>query len=245
MDNSRIKLQHLRGLLAGMGALGVLALLVQALLERPAPVEDLAQRVAEALPRSGVEHPVTAVLLNFRGYDTLLEIGVLFIAVVVALALRDAQPDRPEAMGLDNPLLRAVMGWLLPMILITAGFLLWAGADRPGGAFQAGAVLAGAGVLLRLAGVVIPGLSRQRVLRSGLALGLLVFLSVALGVGLGERAFLAYPEAYAGAFILLIELALTLSIGLSLLSLFMLAPPYSDDPAEIRPAAHPGKGPES
>jgi multisubunit Na+/H+ antiporter MnhB subunit len=59
------------------------------------------------MPESGVDHPVTAVLLNFRSYDTLLEIAVLLLAVVVALALREAQPDRPEQMGLENPLLRA------------------------------------------------------------------------------------------------------------------------------------------
>ena len=35
-----------------------------------------------AIPDSGVSHPVTAVLLNFRAYDTLLELAVVLSAVL-------------------------------------------------------------------------------------------------------------------------------------------------------------------
>lgn len=204
--------------------------LAWALVERPAPAEHLPQRVAASLDASGVTHPVTAVLLNFRSFDTLLEVGVLLLAVVVALALREAQPDRPDRMGLDNPLLRAVMAWLLPLMLIVAGYLLWAGSSRPGGAFQAGAVLAAAGVLLRLAGVALPGFDRPALLRGGLVVGLLVFIAVGAAAMAGGGALLEYPVARAGALIVLIELALTLSIALALLSLFRLAPPHADHP---------------
>ncbi len=204
--------------------------LAVALLERPVPAVDLPAAVAGTLGASGVEHPITAVLLNFRSYDTLLEIAVLLLAVVVALALHEAQPDSPDRMGLDNPLLRAVIGALVPLMLLTAGYLLWAGATRPGGAFQAGAVLAAAGVSLRLAGVALPGFEPPRLWHAGLALGLAVFLAVGTGALLAEGGFLAYPTGWAGALILAIELALTLSIGLTLLSLYRLAPPNADDP---------------
>ena len=224
----------LRAVLAGLLCLGVTVALGWAVLERPAPVENLPERVASAMPESGVEHPITAVLLNFRSYDTLLEIAVLLLAVVVALALREAQPDRPEQMGLDNPLLRAVMAWLLPLLLVVAGFLLWAGAHQPGGAFQAGSVLAAAGVLLRLAGVTADWLDNAVLVRAGLALGLLTFLGIGMLVTLAGAPFLTYPAAYAGTLILVIELTLTLSIGLTLLSLFRLNPPYADDPDDAR-----------
>ncbi len=224
----------LRTVFAGLLCLGVIIALGWAVLERPMPEENLPERVAEAMPESGVEHPITAVLLNFRSYDTLLEIAVLLLAVVVALALREAQPDRPEQMGLDNPLLRAVMAWLLPLILVVAGFLLWAGSYQPGGAFQAGAVLAAAGVLLRLAGVTTAWLDNATLMRAGLALGLLTFLGIGLLVMLPGVPFLTYPAEHAGALILLIELTLTLSIGLTLISLFRLTPPYADDPDDAR-----------
>ena len=225
---------NLRLALAALLCLGVTLALGWAVLERQVPEENLPERVALAMPESGVEHVITAVLLNFRGYDTLLEIAVLLLAVVVALALREAQPDRPEQMGLDNPLLRAVMAWLLPLILIVTGFLLWAGAYQPGGAFQAGSVLAAAGVLLRLASVPTGWLDHPAVLRVGLALGLLTFLGIGLLVMLPGRPFLTYPLEHAGTLILAIELTLTLSIGLTLISLFRLMPPYADDPDEVR-----------
>jgi len=138
-------------------------------------------------------------------------------------------------MGLDNPLLRAVMAWLLPLILVVAGFLLWAGSYQPGGAFQAGSVLAAAGVLLRLAGVPTTWLDNALLMRAGLALGLLTFLGIGLVVMLPGVPFLTYPAAHAGTLILVIELTLTLSIGLTLLSLFRLTPPYADDPDDARP----------
>ena len=53
----------------------------------------LAGRVAEALPRSGVASPITAVLLNFRAYDTFLEVGVLLAAWVVAVGLLARRND--------------------------------------------------------------------------------------------------------------------------------------------------------
>ncbi|AGA31808.1 Na+/H+ antiporter MnhB subunit-related protein [Thioalkalivibrio nitratireducens DSM 14787] len=224
----------LRAGLAGLLCLGVTLALGWAVLERPQPAENLPERVAGAMPDSGVEHAVTAVLLNFRSYDTLLEIAVLLLAVVVALALREAQPDRPEPMGLENPLLRAVMAWLLPLILVVAGFLLWAGSYQPGGAFQAGSVLAAAGVLLRLAGVTTAWLDNAALMRTGLALGLLTFLGIGVVVMAPGVPFLAYPPEYAGTLILVIELTLTLSIGLTLISLFRLTPPYADDPDDAR-----------
>jgi multisubunit Na+/H+ antiporter MnhB subunit len=219
---------------AAVLCLAVTLALGWAVLERPVPEENLPERVSAAMPESGVDHIITAVLLNFRSYDTLLEIAVLLLAVVVALALREAQPDRPEQMGLENPLLRAVMAWLLPLILTVAGFLLWAGAYQPGGAFQAGSVLAAAGVLLRLAGVTTSWLDNATLLRAGLALGLLTFLGIGLLVMIPGAPFLAYPLEYAGTMILAIELTLTLSIGLTLISLFRLTPPYADDPDEAR-----------
>lgn len=223
-----------RTVTAGVLSLGVTATLGWAVLARTLPPENLPERVAAAMPDSGVAHPVTAVLLNFRSYDTLLEIAVLLLAVVVALALREAQPDQPEAMGLDNPLLRAVMAWLLPLILIVAGFLLWAGSYQPGGAFQAGAVLAAAGVLLRLAGVRTAWLDNPNLMRAGLALGLLTFLAIGLLVMIPGVPFLTYPAEHAGTLILAIEFTLTLSIGLTLISLFRLTPPYADDPDDTR-----------
>jgi multisubunit Na+/H+ antiporter MnhB subunit len=213
---------------AALLCLAVTLALGWALLERPTPSENLPLRVDGAMAASGVVQPVTAVLLNFRSFDTLLEVGVLLLAVVVALALREAQPDSADRMGLENPLLRAVMAWLLPLMLLVAGYLLWAGSTRPGGAFQAGAVLAAAGVLLRLAGVTLPGFDKPWLLRGLLAAGMAVFLAIGVAGMYGGHPLLTYPAPLAGTLIVFIEVALTLSIGLALLSLFKLAPPHAE-----------------
>ena len=51
------------------------------ILSLPTEWNGLRADVVAKLDESGVRNPVTAVLLNFRGYDTLLEIGVLLVGV--------------------------------------------------------------------------------------------------------------------------------------------------------------------
>jgi multisubunit Na+/H+ antiporter MnhB subunit len=174
--------------------------------------------VAANLANSGVAHPVTAVLLNFRGYDTLLEIAVLLLALLGVLALVKPHAAMPAVPA--HPLLQTLTKLLAPLMVLVAGYLLWVGAIAPGGAFQAGAVLAAAGVLLRLAGLLPGWATPGLLLRAGLALGLLVFVAVAAAV-LGQATLLTYPPTLAGGLILTIEAALTLSIGLTLAALYL------------------------
>ncbi len=174
--------------------------------------DGLLPAVQAQMPASGVAHPVTAVLLNFRAYDTLLEMAVLMLALLGVLALsRTANPSWPE----PSPVLTALARGLLPLVTLVAAYLLWRGSHAPGGAFQAGAVLAGALVLANLAGA--PALPAYgALLRSAVALGLAVFVGVALVAMSLEGALLEYPSAIAGGLILLIEASLTLSIALVL-----------------------------
>ena len=117
-------------------------------------------------------------------------------------------------------------------MLLLAGYLLWAGSDRPGGAFQAGAVLAAIGVLMRLGGLPMDFLKPGLLLRFGLVLGFALFLLIAVLSAVAGEAFLAYPPAWAKSLILFIETVLTLSIGMVLLSLFVAAPVSEDSEPE-------------
>ncbi len=183
----------------------------------PAPV-DLRPAVAAHLEASGVAHPVTAVLLNYRGYDTLLEVAVLLLALFAILAVvPNSQTGQPTPAA---PVLQTLARLAVPLMLVTATFLLWAGAFRPGGAFQAGSVLAAALVLLHLTGLLAGWPQPGARLRWGLAAGFLVFLAVAAALLL-QGHLLQYPPAWAGLLILLIEFALTLSLGLLLAGLFL------------------------
>lgn len=191
-----------------------------AMLALPEPVVRLPGQVTANLGESGVAHPVTAVLLNFRGYDTLLEVAVLLLALLGVFALSHHATSRAHPAAPAHPVLQTLARLLAPLMVLVAGYLLWIGAHAPGGAFQAGAVLAAAGVLLRLAGL-LPGWAHPgRLLRGGLALGLLIFLAVAVAV-LPQGELLRYPPAVASSLILLVEAGLTLSIGLTLAGLYL------------------------
>lgn len=186
----------------------------------PPQANGLAPLVQSDLQNSGVTNPVTAVLLNFRSYDTLLEIGVLLLAVFGVWSLRRAEPP---ANGLQqsfaSPFLLALARLLVPVMIVISGYLVWIGAKEPGGAFQGGALLGAAWVLLMLSGWSLPARYRGWLLRAALTIGIAVFLFVAAGVMINGR-LLEYPRAWAGVLILMIESALLLSISLILASLF-------------------------
>lgn len=182
------------------------------------PAPGLSHLVEARLDESGVTYPVTAVLLNFRGYDTLLELAVLLLALIGVWSLSTAPHLADEE---PEPALAALSRLLAPMMILVAAYLVWVGAYAPGGAFQAGSVLGAAGVLLRLSGWRMPPSSTGWPLRLALVLGVLVFTLIGLAViGFGQP-LLAYPSAWAKPSILSIELAATLSIGAILAALFI------------------------
>ena len=160
---------------------------------------------------------MTAVLLNFRAYDTLLELAVLLTAVLGIFALGQARPGYRFA----GPVFDSLVRWLVPVLIVTAGYLLWVGAHAPGGAFQAGATLAAAAVVLRLAGRSQIGLPTGNALRLVMVAGVAVFLLVGLALLVLGRPFLGYPPAWAGALIVVIESAAMLSIATALALAFI------------------------
>ena len=190
----------------------LLALIPGALVRIGADATLLSPQVKGQLAASGVESPVTAVLLNFRSLDTLLEVSVLAAAVIGALAL---PPPRPPSR--DVPPYSLLPTWLIPRMAPVMGMLViylwWAGSSQPGGAFQAGAAFTG--LLLLLYFIERPGHALVR-RSTGLRLALLgpaVFLAVGALPLLGGAVFLHYPEGLSKAAILTIEAGLTASIG--------------------------------
>ncbi len=191
----------------------------------------LADDVASALDASGVTNPVTAILLNFRAYDTLLELAVLLAALLGILALG---PER-AAYASAGPALDGLTRGLVPLLLLVAGYLLWVGAHAPGGAFQAGAMLAGAAVMLRLSGRSRAGLPEGAALRLVVVAGAGVFLTVGMVLMLAGRPFLGYPPGWAGGLILLIEAAATLAIAATLALAFIGGRPADWHGSRARP----------
>jgi len=223
-----------RGMRRAFGRAGQLALcaggtaaLIALALTLPRDGAGLRPLAEQNLAASGISNPVTAVLLNFRGYDTLLEVVVLLAAVIGVWSLT---PDRfwGGVPGLrqharpDGVL--AYFGRLLPAVgFLVAVHLLWAGADAPGGAFQAGTVLAAVWLLAAMAGLTdAPAVSSRR-LRLLLVLGPAFFLLVG-SMGAFAGVFLGYPPSVSTASILAIEVLLAISIA-AMLSLLVLGVP--------------------
>ena len=172
------------------------------------------------LPESGVEHPVTAVLLNFRAYDTWLEIGVILMALLAIFAAGGIKVYRKPVMATEDPLLRQVILFSTPILFLFGAFLLYFGKTGPGGAFQAAVLWGAIGIMLHLGGwpvfAVIPRWLRQLILTVGLGFFLVLgFLLMAGGGALFE-----YPPAYAGILILLVETLAAISIAATLSAIF-------------------------
>lgn len=193
-------------------------LLSGVILTIPGNTPRLADAVARLQEHSGVESPVTAVLLNFRGYDTMLEVMVLLLAVIGAWSLTRAPFS--EQMTDTSPVLMGVVRLLAPLMCLVASYLVWQGSHLAGGAFQGGAIFGAAGVLMLVAELPWLRATPARLLRIGLVLGPLLFVGVALFCLFFTGDLLGYPEKAAGWLILLIETACAISIGLTLASLF-------------------------
>jgi multisubunit Na+/H+ antiporter MnhB subunit len=186
------------------------------LLHRLPAGDLLAPAVAARLAESGVDSAVTAVLLNFRALDTLLEVSVLAAAVIGALA-RPVRPP-PPAVPVDSLLPAWLIPRLLPLIGLLVVHLWWAGSSRPGGAFQAGAALTGLLLLLHYTRTAAWQAARGGALALALG-GPLLFLAVGLLPVAGGGTFLDYPPGWATALILVIEAGLTAAVGAALLLL--------------------------
>jgi multisubunit Na+/H+ antiporter MnhB subunit len=196
------------------------AALGTAMLMLPDPAPTLAPAAAANAAATGLGNPVTNVLIAFRAVDTMLEKVVLLLALVGVWSLATdrawGQPPSPlRAVDTDGPLSFLARS-LTPIGIVVGIYVLWEGADHPGGAFQGGTILAAMWLLVMMSGLAKAPATSRRSLRLILIAGPAVFLVVGLGgLSLGDG-FLAYPVPYAKPVILVIEFAMTLTVAVTL-----------------------------
>jgi multicomponent Na+:H+ antiporter subunit B len=156
-------------LVLGLAALaGLAALLVWGVGGLPAyghprgPYADLAPKIM--LDERQVTNAVTGVTFDLRGFDTLGEELILFVAALGATVLLRAQRSEeavaqaaegeeqrgPQTSGA----LRALGAVLVGPVLLLGVYVVVHGALTPGGGFQGGVILAGALLLVYAAGQV-------------------------------------------------------------------------------------------
>ena len=151
---------------------GLSALLIYTALDLPqfggadALVDNEVSRfyVEEGLEDTGAVNIISGIILDFRGFDTLGESHVLFIAAcTVLLLLHLPQGDDPDSLRMrmaaesddrhfeprHDPILQGGAQLLVPLLIVFGAYILLNGHLSPGGGFSGGAVL-GAGMILFL-----------------------------------------------------------------------------------------------
>jgi len=149
-----------------------------------------------------VPNMVTAVLADYRGFDTMFETVVVFIAGMAVLAIlkgsgrRRSGKREHEVEAEPDLIVTNTVRLIVPVIQIFAFYVLAHGHVSPGGGFQGGVVMGASFILVALAWDLDVALARFSMERCILvaALGIVLyagigFLSMLLG---GE--FLDYAE---------------------------------------------------
>ncbi|MCA9285023.1 MAG: DUF4040 domain-containing protein [Phycisphaerales bacterium] len=206
---------------------GVAGLLVFAVLRLPIPAPSLAPQAVEHLEATGLGNAVTAVLFSYRSLDTLLEKAVVVLGLVGIWSIApDARWKAPVRVAVVDEGPMSLLGRVLPPFGIVLGILLaWNGADDVGGAFPGGTVIAAMWLLALTAGAVRAPSATSGGLRAAVAVGPLVFLAVGVaGFWLADTFLALPPGATAKAWVIVVEVGLTVSIAATM-TMLVAGPP--------------------
>jgi multisubunit Na+/H+ antiporter MnhB subunit len=221
--------------LSGLSRLAIAALcilvslaLAGVVLLLPDQGPSLAPQSMQHLPETGLGNPVTAVLIAYRAFDTMLEKVVLVLAVVGVWSLGadkywGGSPGEPRAER-PEPTLAFLAQILAPLGVLVGIHIFWVGADEPGGAFQGGAILAAMWMIVMMARLSEAPPTRAFWLRLALIAGPVVFLAAGVAGAIFAGGFFAYPPGFAKPAILFIEAFMVLSIAVTL-PMLVMGPP--------------------
>ncbi len=225
----------------GLGALLIIGTLDMPMYGNPlAPVHlHLAPRfIGQSGMETGIPNAVTSVLASYRGYDTLGEVVVIFTAGLAVLLLlpagnTDADEERENRQRqtwlATNPILKAALLRVIPLVLLFALYVQFHGDYSPGGGFQAGVIL-GAGVItygLLCGSARLLAIVSERWVAIGMAGGALLYAGIGVAAMWRGGNFLDYstlagtPVAGQHIGILLIELGVGITVAFTMISLFI------------------------
>lgn len=130
-------------LLVGLGMFGVAILAELPFGESPMQVGQYIN--AHAASQTGAANIVTAILLGYRGLDTLGEVSVLFAAASAAgLVFSMGKQAKTQPRKKAGFVFATSAGPLFPFLLLLGAYIILHGHLTPGGGFQGGAILAAA-----------------------------------------------------------------------------------------------------
>ena len=154
--------------------------------------------IQQTFSETSVPNMVTAVLADYRGYDTMFETVVIFVAGIAILAFLRKRPDA----GLEAPsdevehasesanhsapvpdlIINSTCRLLIPIIQIFAFYVVAHGHHSPGGGFQGGVIFAASFILLAVVFDLPTALKRRSERRTLLVAntGLLIYAGIGL-----------------------------------------------------------------
>lgn len=104
------------------------------------------------IQETGATNIVTSVVVNYRGFDTLGEVTVLFLAAIGLSAVLYRNKEMEGKKGRKSSLILFTgCRFLFPLILLFGTYIFIHGHLTPGGGFQGGAIIA-SGFLLTILG---------------------------------------------------------------------------------------------
>jgi len=114
--------------------------------------------IERGIKQTGAVNIVTSVVLNYRGFDTIGEVTVLFIAALGLGAVlfierkpKEGIKDKEDKKRKASLILRTGSRILFPLILLFGAYIFIHGHLTPGGGFQGGAIIASGFLLMYLA----------------------------------------------------------------------------------------------
>ena len=181
--------------------------------------------IDEGIEETGSANIVTSVVASYRGFDTLCEVTVLFIASIgIGAVLTAGVREKTRETQPASLILYTGCRLLFPLILIFGSYIFIHGHLTPGGGFQGGAIIASGFLLIYI------GCRERRISRiaSNLAesLGGLLFVVIGmLGLAFGGYFLLNFlPKGTANALfsagiIPIIYIAIGFKVGSELASI--------------------------
>jgi len=108
--------------------------------------------IARGVKDTGAANIITAVVVNYRGFDTLGEVTILFIAAIGLGAVLATVEKKKIKNKVEKASLVLSTGcrFLFPFVLLFGAYIFIHGHLTPGGGFQGGAIVASAYLLLYL-----------------------------------------------------------------------------------------------
>ena len=147
----------------------------------------------------GAANVVTAVIVTYRGFDTLGEVTILFVsAALIAMFLKHSKADlRDRNPRPSSVILSTAQKLLFPLIVLFGVYVFANGHLTPGGGFQGGAIIATGFLLLLMANPQAEfrhGLLNSVESISGITYVVIGILGAVIGLGFLDNRFMPLGE---------------------------------------------------